>query len=374
MPWSRYLAHTVHQLERGIDSVRYRLSERFSKDEVVPFPYLTYGNEDRLLVRGRVLQARAIEPAREDASLWENLKNAYRRFESDEAPFAEVELGFGDLRARVVADEEGYFEQWLDLPEPLPADRDVLQHVDVALLSPLRDGQGVARSRATVVVPDRCAEFGTISDVDDTVLRSGATNVLRMASKVLFGNARTRLPFEGVGALYRALHRDVNPIFYVSSSPWNLYDVLVEFFDIHGIPLGPIVLRDWGIRATELLPTSHGSHKLDAIASILTTYPQLPFLLIGDSGQEDPEIYTEVVRRFGEQIVGIYIRDVTGRTERSDEIEALAAEVARTGQEQRLVPDTVTAARHAVEQGRISEGALVEIAEAKLADEGRDGD
>lgn len=370
--WSTLLARSVNRLDSGFDRVRYRLADRFGKDALVAFPYLTYGTRERLFVKGRVLVARSIEPAREDASLWENLKNAYRRFESDEVPYAEVELRFGDSSVRAVADDEGYFESWLEPAAPLPPDHAYVQQVEVELISPLRAYQTETLTTASVIVPSERAEFGVISDMDDTVLQTGATSVISMARKVLFGNARTRMPFEGVDAFYRALHRDLNPIFYVSSSPWNLYDVLVEFLDLNDIPLGPVLLRDWGVTATELLPTSHGTHKLETIEAILVTYPDLPFLLIGDSGQEDPEIYTEIVRRHGEQITGIYIRDVSGNAERSDEIAALADEVSATGQELLLVPDTVTAARHAARHGGIPAEAIEEIAAAKSENEQRD--
>ena len=52
----------------------------------------------------------------------------------------------------------------------------------------------------------------------------------------------------GVAAFYRALHAGVNPFFYVSKSPWNLYAPLVEYLEVQGLPLGPLLLRDFGLR------------------------------------------------------------------------------------------------------------------------------
>src|SRR5690606_438380 len=108
------------------------------------------------------------------------------------------------------------------------------------------------------------------------------------ARGVLFGNVHTRIPFAGVGAFYRALHTGggrMNPLFYVSSSPWNLYDVLSEFLHLHEIPAGPMELRDWGLAGDEILPVGHRAHKRVAIDHILARYPELPFILVGDSGQ-----------------------------------------------------------------------------------------
>ena len=74
-----------------------------------------------------------------------------------------------------------------------------------------------------------------------------------MAKLTLLHNAHTRLPFEGVAGFYQALQRGrdgeaYNPVFYVSNSPWNLYDLLEDFLDVHGIPRGPLLLRDWSPR------------------------------------------------------------------------------------------------------------------------------
>jgi phosphatidate phosphatase APP1 len=75
------------------------------------------------------------------------------------------------------------------------------------------------------------------------------------------------MPFDHVDLLYRALQlgpdgEGLNPIFYVSSSPWNLYDLLEEFFRVHGIPEGPLFLRDWDFSPLKLLRMGHQDHKL----------------------------------------------------------------------------------------------------------------
>jgi phosphatidate phosphatase APP1 len=185
-------------------------------------------------------------------------------------------------------------------------------------------------------------------------VRSSAANVLKMAWIVLLNNAHTRLPFEGVAAFYEALRRGAdghgyNPIFYVSSSPWNIYDVLEDFLNVHGVPAGPLFLKDWS-------PTvlgKHRTHKLDIIRRLLRTYPELPFVLIGDSGQEDPEIYHQAVREHPGRIWAIYIRDVT-TARRDAAVRAIATEVRGLGVEMILAPDTAVAAEHAAATGLIA--------------------
>ena len=217
-----------------------------------------------------------------------------------------------------------------------------------------------------------------ISDLDDTVLQSNVSNRMRAARAIAFGNARTRLPFPGVAAFYRALHHGpggeaaslANPIFYVSSSPWNLYDVLAEFIALQAIPAGPVLLRDWELRPGALASKSHHLHKLSHITRIFETYPSLPFILIGDSTEQDPEIYHQVVAAHPSRVLAVYIRNVHAEPERSAAIRRLADEVVAAQSTLILSVDTLACAKHAVEKGWIPADALPSIGEEKKADQG----
>ncbi len=331
--------------------------------------YRGYGTPDEVFVSGRVLRGRPIGPAAEQDPWWRNFANTYRRMESDEIPGARVRVLLGGATREAMSGSEGYFRTWIAPGQPLAQDR--LWHpIDIELL----DERDPVRVATHVLTPAPTAAFGIISDLDDTVIRTDATNMLRMLRGVLFTNARTRLPFEGVAAFYQALHRGAsgaaaNPVFYVSSSPWNLYDVITEFLEHRRIPMGPLFLRDWGIRGASL-PIGHRSHKLEAIRQILDTYPGMPFLLLGDSGQQDPEIYAEVVAGYPQRILGIYIRDVTGHAERRTAIETLAQEVHDAGSTLVLAEDTVAAARHAVSMGWIRPEAVEGVRVERTRDHG----
>jgi phosphatidate phosphatase APP1 len=214
-------------------------------------------------------------------------------------------------------------------------------------------GDGAAKAVGHVIVPPSTAAFGVISDIDDTVIVTGATNLGQMMRSLLFENAATRVAFEGIADLYKALHRDRNPIFYVSSSPWNLYDLLADFMAINGIPHGPMFLQDWGIDESTLLHTSHQLHKTREIQSILEYYPRLPFVLIGDSGQRDPEIYLQVIRANPGRIRVAYIRDVTAAP-RDRAVGLIAEEAAVAGAEIVHVADSRAALAHANRLGLTS--------------------
>ncbi len=372
--WKRLFLHVAEGAETRFDALRGRLRARLTPTE--PFMiavYNGYGTRQGVRVRGRILEENGVRAATDNDSVWRNLVNVYRRFDSDEIAHAQVRLQLGNATSEVTTNDEGYFEALLH-PRDLPADR-FWHDVTVTLLSPVYEQQGQVVALGRVMVPQPDTRFLIISDLDDTVVRTDATNLLKMARTVFLGNARTRLPFPGVAAFYRALHRGsegpfVNPLFYVSSSPWNLYDMLADFLDIQGIPSGALMLRDWGLGGTGV-PSGHLEYKLGHIRAILADFPDMPVLLIGDSGQEDPEIYRQVVREYPEQVLGIYIRNVSKSADRIAAIERLAEEVAEAGTTLMLTPDTLTAARHAAEKGWIELAALDEIVDDKARDEGQ---
>ena len=204
-----------------------------------------------------------------------------------------------------------------------------------------------------------------ISDVDDTVLVSHVTTFLARLEVFFLRNAYTRKPFEGVAAFYRALQRggggrEYNPIFYVSSSPWNIYDLFEDFFRVNGIPAGPFFLRDYGLERNRLFTLSLREHKRRAIGAILRFYDRLPFILIGDSGQKDAEIYAQAAREFPGRVAAIYIRDVTPRRPHRA-LNRLARDLRREGVDLLLVADTLEAAHHAVRRGFLPPQALEAI-------------
>ena len=103
------------------------------------------------------------------------------------------------------------------------------------------------------------------------------------------------------------------------------------------------------------------NHKTEAIESVLRTYPKLEFILIGDSGERDPEIYSDIVQRFPDRIRAIYIRSVNPDPSRLNAVEKLIEEVAPTGCQLVLAPDSEFAAAHAAAEGLIPVAALADV-------------
>lgn len=362
------IARILHRIETVFDWFKYRVNPRTHADNsLMIIPYLGFGSSRFIDLKGRVLEDTGIKPSKETDRIWDNLLNMYRRFESDEVPNARVLARIQGVEQEIIADEEGFFELSIPLKNPIATEL-TWQKIDLELLEPRHSENGKVHAQGQAMIVSPQAGFGVISDIDDTVVYTGVTSRFQLASTVLLKNAYTRLPLKGVANFYTALQQGIdgrgrNPLFYVSSSPWNMYDLFQEFFEINQIPVGPIFLRDWGFERHSMLAAKNRKYKLDAIYHILDRYPELKFILIGDSGEEDPEIYTQVIQSSPNRILSAYIRDVKHDVKRGDEIRRLADQVQSYGSMLVLAQDAQKMAGHAAQQGWIASSAAFQPAE-----------
>ena len=343
-----------------------RKVRRGTLSPVTLLPYRGHGSRERLWLRGRVLEGRPVTMGSVTDPWWRNLAKTLRRFTGSEIPGAVVRAHLEGQTMELVTDREGYFD--LDVVNPKP-EAYGWRPVELELVGPLATGQDRVRETGLVLVPSREAQFGVISDLDDTVIRTGLTQGLTAARIVLFDNAATRLPFPGVAAFYRALREGTradadNPLFYVSGSPWNLYDLLTEFLELQDVPAGPLFLKDWGIDEQKFIREDTAAYKTERIERLFDAYPHLRFVLIGDSGQEDPEIYRDIVSGFPDRVIAVYIRDVTVPS-RDEQVHAIAADIEAKGVPMILAEDTAPVAEHAAALGLIASGTLDEIREER---------
>lgn len=319
------------------------LQPRRAHGNLIVQPYAGWGTPQGVELRGRVLLPRTMRPAKRGDPRWRNFKNVMRRLFSREVGNITVTGTLCGCTAQAVSDSDGFFSLMF-----APTQGTFPEGWNMAQLQ-IEGREGVTEAQALVI---EHARYGIISDLDDTVIQSDVTSVPRMVMTTFTGNARTRLPFPGVGALYRAMTKDGaarNPIFYVSSSPWNFFDLLWQFLHHRRIPLGPLFLRNWGF---DLLK-GHGEYKQGVIGTILNKYPNLPFVLVGDSGEHDPEIYAQVVKDFPGRILAVYIRDVT-TSPRRETILKIREEVGKSSVHMVLARDSLAAAMHAMSLGLIT--------------------
>jgi phosphatidate phosphatase APP1 len=334
---------------------------------VVIQPYRGYGSRSEVFLIGRVFRQSSPHAQTGRGDLLTNLRDIGRRIARRALPNAMVMARFYGAEETVTTDQDGYFR--VHLSPALPPPHDHSWHImDLTLPQPY-----TVQAQAQIFIPPATCRYVVISDVDDTVMYTGVANKLKMLWRLFVEDAESRVAFPGVGALYRALHAGAsgdqqNPMLYVSRAPWGIYEVLEEFFDRHGIPIGPILfLREWGVSWTSPLPRKAEDHKRELIHNMLALYSELPFILIGDSGQHDPEIYRQTVEEHPGRVLAVYIRNVSRDPKRIREIEDLAKAVASAGSSLVLAGDSVAIAEHAVSLGLVSPEAVSEVRNERTA-------
>ena len=371
--WKKLFINVSSDIEERFDDLFFGLRRRLKlNDPLQIVTYRSYGTLNRLYIKGRILEDKNISTATERDTILDNLINMYHRFQSDEVPGAELLVKFQNQEYTIITDDEGYFMLNLAPEKPIEWE-DMWHEIEIELVkAPIAFLPGL-KEFSEVLVPPLDAEYGIISDIDDTIIQTSATDIMAMSRTVFLKNARTRLPFAGVSEFYKALQlgrngKRNNPFFYVSSSPWNMYDLLKDYLDLNQIPAGPLLLRDFGLQDNKFISSGHMGHKFKEIENILLTYPLLNFVLIGDSGQEDPKIYKEVVNKFPGRILAIYIRDV-----QLADRERIALDIStelKEFVEMVVVDNTVEAAEHAAKIKLIFTDAIPEIIQDKKQDKG----
>ena len=309
--FKQFLHSTIAELEADIDLFDDLLAQGEGHDRKVRvLAYAGYRNGQKARLKGRVV--RYEKPLDAGEGFASRVRAMLEIYNSNELPGIEVWCeGYG-CTANVRSDEEGYFEFELPVDQPLPA---TTQWEQVTLSTPGRTAQQPS-IKVPVMAPGADNNWGIISDIDDTVIETGATDFLKNWRRVLVERPEDRLAVPGASSLYKMIARDhvapARPFFYVSSSPWNLYGFIAEFMELNAIPHGPMFLKDYGIDRSRLLGASHDAHKLQAIETVLAFYPGLKFLLIGDNGQRDVTIYAKAVADFPGRVAAVFIRDVDG--------------------------------------------------------------
>ncbi len=290
----------------------------FKKDPLQIITFRSYGTSNHLYVKGRTLEDENIDLSKK--GFFHLLWNTYKRFKTDLIKNAPLVLKLPDGRKiETKSDDQGYFliDEIIENILPLVDENGCLKYeISFAEKFPKRIIQENNKFIGEVMIPSETAQYGIISDIDDTIMHTGLTSRFKwlVVKNTIFKRAEKRIPLEGAADFYERLKngksgKDCNPIFYVSHGPWNLYRYLEVFLEKNNFPKGPILLRDFvNPFAKKYKPEK--PQKQREIINILKTYHKLCFILIGDSGEHDPDIYIEIAEAHPERILAIYMRSV----------------------------------------------------------------
>ena len=272
--------------------------------------YHGYGHMHDLIVYGHVLKGNAIG-RKYTNNILSNIIHLLRLFFVKPLPGIKVRLHWRNQVFDNVTEYDGFFKfEWV-------SDETVTAGWHTVIVHALDENDHILSSGQGQVFIPHVTQYAFISDIDDTVMVSHSATVFRRLRSLFTKNPKSRRAFTDVVRHYDLLAlshttADVpNPFFYVSSSEWNLYDDLVDFFDHKDLPKGTFLLSQMK-RWYQLIKTGKTKHeaKLIKVYRILRAFPKQKFILFGDNSQADPFIYEMIVRRYPKNIFAVYIRNV----------------------------------------------------------------
>ncbi|HYN96462.1 MAG TPA: phosphatase domain-containing protein [Pilimelia sp.] len=284
--------HRAAQLEDAVRGVvERRLRQRGWQVSITG--YTGYGGSGWVRVIARVLLAR-LGPGQLRRA--EKMRG-WRSFVTFPVKDAPVVIEAGGRRHEVRADRGGF--------------------VDCVVAADLAPGWGSVRLcppggeavEAPVYVVDPAVRFGVLSDIDDTVMVTALPRPLLAAWNTFVLDEHARMAVPGMAVLYERLtnaHPGA-PVFYLSTGAWNVAPTLTRFLSRHLYPAGPLLLTDWGPTADRWF-RSGMEHKRASLARLATEFPDVRWLLIGDDGQHDQEIYAEFAAAHPQNVAAVAIR------------------------------------------------------------------
>ncbi len=286
--------HRAARLEDWFQLWRVRRGTRRGKVAQV-IPFRGYGSTSWVRLLARVVLA--TRPS-SDQNTPKKIRG-WRSFTSAPVPFAEVTVHINGTTVTVVADRGGVIDATVDLALS-PGWHDVWMSV--------ADGLRV-RGRVFVVADDQ--EIGIVCDVDDTIMVTALPRPFLAAWNSFVRDENARRPVPGMAVLLERMVREHHgcPVIYLSTGAWNVQPTIIRFLKRHLYPMGSLLLTDWG-PTTDRFFRSGQQHKKDSLERLATDFPNIRWILIGDDGQHDEDLYASFAMNHPDQVRAIAIREL----------------------------------------------------------------
>lgn len=281
--------------------------------------YEGYGTPDKVTLRGRAVEDVAdptAAPDRERAPLANAVRNA-RILDTDEVKGLKLRLSFAGKTTHVRTDDDGLFEVEVALGSKNVAPG---AYGLEARLHPDAKGYYAPVHRGRVFVLSPGPGTVVISDFDDTLVKTYVTDKTKLLQEVFLKNPSQLTPVPGGSTAYgNAMKAGAEQLFVVSGSPLGLYERIAAFLDLHRFPPRALFLKN--ISEDSLF--AQKNYKSRRLTALLERFPEKRFVLVGDSGEKDPEIYAGLRKRFPKQVAGIVIRHASDDDKKAKRFEGI---------------------------------------------------
>jgi phosphatidate phosphatase APP1 len=258
-------------------------------------PYTGYGSPGWARVLCRVVLTRGDGETQRAAKV-----RGWRSFFSIPVDDVEVIISAGGIDHRVLADRGGVVDARIAV-ELTPGWHTITLRTD--------DTEPVS---APVFVVDPDASFGIISDIDDTVMVTALPRPFLAAWNTFVLDEHARRPVPGMAVLYERLVRSHTnaPVIYLSTGAWNVAPTLTRFLERNLYPPGALLLTDWGPTHDRWFRSGR-QHKASSLERIARELPNMRWLLVGDDGQHDEELYGDFVEAHPSNVAAVAIRQLS---------------------------------------------------------------
>lgn len=293
------------------------LVQAYADDDVYSVDFhFAYGDTRAVLAEGRVVEKDSRRQASAKDGRLRNLKRNLKRFHNDEAENVPLQLWFESSLSgsgtenkqrqqwKAKTDDEGYFRLEMSMPEQYQPG---WQHIYVDVRGHL--------SRGDALIVPKNNRIGIISDLDDTILVSEVLSKRRLLSNTFLKNPLQRKIFPGAAEVYANIAQrnpvpDAAPIFYLSASLRQLHGPISEFISHHQFPPGVVITKRVSDDRSSEPIFDQFAYKTKKIEEIFKRLPQVRFILAGDDGEKDPEIYDHIRRTYPDRVMAVWIREV----------------------------------------------------------------
>ncbi len=296
------LFRLAHRISNVVNGVRIRLAKRWNFMSQT-IAYQGYGSTGWVRVLGRVLLTRKPAPgSRAEHAARNGTQNVrgWRAFTSVPVQYTEVEITIGGVTTRVKADRGGLIDTVVDVKLSPGWHTAVLR------------AEGTEPVETLIQVIGADAKFGIVSDIDDTVMVTALPRPFLALWNTFVLSERARMATPGMAVLLDRLtleHPDA-PVIYLSTGPWNAAPTLARFLNRNMYPSGALLLTDWGLTQDRWFRSGQ-EHKHRNLERLAKEFPDVRWLLIGDNGQHDEQIYSGFARENAYKVAAIAIRQLS---------------------------------------------------------------
>jgi len=274
-----------------------------AKDNIVV--YHAYGNTHQMVIQGRMGKKKTFKEVKEDDNWFRNLWRRARQVEGDEIESQTIFASVNHEKFETKGDDEGYFEFNITTQKALKTG-----HEKVALN--IEGNKNVHETEVTIIGKEPLV--GIISDFDDTMIVSNVTNKIKLGYNTVFKNykQRTVVPtmLERFQKILAQNPKDTpSTLFVLSGSPQQLFIAVEEFLAFHHFPKRTLILKKAHGDNKDPL-TDQFAYKTQKIERLIKLYPNMKWVMFGDSGEKDAQVYKYIKEKYPKSVISYYIRDV----------------------------------------------------------------